>query len=310
MISLFSVPKPFRGHIGTIQTNALESWVRLSPPCQITLFGDEEGTAEVATRYMVQHVPDVARNQYGTPLLNDLFGKAQAMANHNLMCYINADIILMSDFMRAIERVLHLKKSFLMAGRRLDIDLEQSLSFEQPDWEKRFRLYAREHGKPRPAEWIDYFVFPRGLYQDLLPFAIGRAAFDNWLLWKARSLGAPVVDASEAVMAVHQNHDYSHHPQGQKGVWEGSEARSNIALLGGGHHCFTLADATHRLTPTGLKLNLSGEYFRRHVEVAVMALRSRTLPIRHRLGLRRSNMDDLSKVIRKAFSAFSKRNVG
>jgi len=310
MISLFSAPKPFRGHIGDIQKNALASWIRLSPPCEIILFGDEKGTAEMATRFGVRHVPEVLRNEYGTPLLNDLFEKAQAMATHNLMCYVNADIILMSDFMRATERVRRLKKSFLMVGRRLDIDLEQSLNVEQPDWEERFRLYAREHGKPRPAEWIDYFVFPRGLYQDLLPFAIGRAAFDNWLLWKARSLGAPVVDASEAVLAVHQNHDYSHHPQGQKGVWEGSEAKSNIALLGGGHHCFTLADATHSVTPTGLKLNLSGEYFRRRWEVAVMALRSWTLPVRHRLGLRRSNMDHLSKVIRRALSPFSKRNVG
>jgi hypothetical protein len=29
-----------------------------------------------------------------------------------------------------------------------------------------------------------------------------------------------VVDASDAVLAVPQNHDYAYHPDGEKGVWE------------------------------------------------------------------------------------------
>lgn len=309
MVSLFSVPKPFRGHIGVIQTNALQSWVRLSPPCEIFLLGNEEGTAEAAARFRVRHLPDVLRNEYGTPLLNDVFERTQEMATRGLMCYVNADIILMSDFMRAVEHVRRLKKSFLIVGRRVDIDLRQSLNVEQPDWEEGFRLYVQEHGKPRPPEWIDYFVFPRWLYQDLLPFAIGRAAFDNWLLWRARSLGAPLVDASEAIMAVHQNHDYSHHPQGQKGVWEGSEARRNRELMGGWHHCFTLADATHRLTSTGLRLNLSGEYLRRRLQVALTLLQVGTLSLRHRVGLRKSSIDHLLDVIGKTFSGLSKGKI-
>jgi hypothetical protein len=102
-------------------------------------------------------------------------------------------------------------------------------------------------------------IFRRGLYRDLFPFALGRAGFDNWLLWKAHSLKAPVIDASRAVMAVHQNHDYSHHPQGERGVWEGAEAKRNRELMGGWHHSFTLSDASHRLVSTKIKLNLSGE---------------------------------------------------
>jgi hypothetical protein len=72
-------------------------------------------------------------------------------------------------------------------------------------------------------------------------------------------LKAPVIDASRAVMAVHQNHDYSHHPQGERGVWEGAEAKRNRELMGGWHHSFTLSDASHRLVSTKIKLNLSGE---------------------------------------------------
>ena len=145
------------------------------------------------------------------------------------------------------------------------------MGFSGPDWEERFRNHVLQSGNPTPPEWIDYFIFPRGFYRDLLPFALGRAGFDNWLLWKARSLGAPIIDASEVVTVVHQNHDYSHHPQGRKGVWFGPEAERNLELMGGGHHCFTLADATHRQTPAGLKPNLNAERM-----IRIMWTRART----------------------------------
>ena len=42
MLTIFSTPKPFRGHIGVIQRNAIESWKRIHPDVEIILFGDEE----------------------------------------------------------------------------------------------------------------------------------------------------------------------------------------------------------------------------------------------------------------------------
>ena len=51
MLTLFSTPKPFRGHIAVIQTNAIRSWLELEPACEVILFGDEEGTAEVAAAF-------------------------------------------------------------------------------------------------------------------------------------------------------------------------------------------------------------------------------------------------------------------
>jgi hypothetical protein len=70
LLTLFSIPKPFDGHIGVIQRNALESWTRLRPACEIVLFGDEPGVAEVARELSLKHVPDVTRNEFGTPLVN------------------------------------------------------------------------------------------------------------------------------------------------------------------------------------------------------------------------------------------------
>jgi hypothetical protein len=286
MLTLFSCPKAFRGHIKVIQTNALQSWVALSPTCQIILFGEEEGIAEAASRFGARHIPNVSRNEYGTPLLDDVFSKAQEAASGAVMCYVNADVILISDIVKAVERVQKEKKAYLMVGRRWNVDLDQPWDFSQPDWQEKLRASVLRLGKPTPPEWIDYFVFPRGFYRGLHPFALGRAGFDNWLLWKARSLGGPIIDASETVMVVHQKHDYSHHPQGKEGVWNGAEAKRNRELMGGWHHCFTLSDATYRLTPAGLKLNLRKERLARIVLVGGMvrlchSLKAWTRPIRY-----------------------------
>jgi hypothetical protein len=273
MLTLFSVPKPFRSHIGIIQANALQSWLRLRPQCEVVLFAAEEGTAQMAAQFGALHVPEVSRNEFGTPLLNDLFEKAQQIASYPLVCYVNADIILLDDFARSVESLRRLKQPFLMVGRRWNVDLTEPVGFESPTWSDSLQRYARERGHLGSQYYIDYFVFPKGLFRNIPPFVIGRPAFDNWLLWRARSLGASLIDASQVVLAIHQNHDYAHHPRGRAGVYEGPEAKRNRELMDGSHHFFTLEDATHYLTAAGLKRNFSPRYFRRKWKFARRALR-------------------------------------
>jgi hypothetical protein len=255
MLTFFTTAKPFRAHIGIIQRNALQSWKALHPEIEIILFGNDEGAAEVAQEFGLRHEPHVACNELGTKRLNYLFARAQAVARHEILCYINCDIILMQDFCRAIERVRAMHREFLMVGRRWDTDITEPLAFAHPDWQEDLRSLALQCGRKCTAEWIDYFAFSRGVYgPDVPPFVL-RVFWDNWLVWKALDSKKPVVDASRAVLAVHQNHDYSHHPQGKPGVWNGEEARRNAQLAGGWRHLRTIADATELLTPDELKPN-------------------------------------------------------
>src|SRR5258707_10425545 len=151
-----------------------------------------------------------------------------------------------------------------------------------------------ETGRQRPRQWIDYFLFPKGLYYKKVPeFVIGRPGWDNWLLWYPLSERVPVVDASGAVMAVHQNHDYGYHPEGEKGVWEGEEARENYRLHEGKFR--TLADATHVVSGAdGLRVqpNYRG-WLTRAKDRGVagfyagwFGMLKATRPVRERLGLR------------------------
>lgn len=263
MLTIFSIPKPFRGRVATIQRNATYSWNLLRPQCDVILFGDEEGTAEIAATLKIRHISNIERNEYGTPLISSIFGIAQNIAKYQLMCYVNADIILTSDLIEAVQRVCQRKNRFLLTGQRWDFDLTEPIDFAETDWEKRLRIKVMEYGKLHPRSGIDYFVFPRGLYADIPPFAI-RGGWDNWLVYYARSLKVPVIDATQAITAIHQNHDYSHHPGGLIGLVEGPEAKRNIELMGGRAHAFSLEHATWILTPNSLRraLTMRHLYFR------------------------------------------------
>ncbi len=275
MLTIFTTAKPFRGHIRIIQRNALQSWKALHPGIEIILFGADEGATEVAQEFGLRREPHVERNEWGTKRLDYLFARAQAIARHEILCYINCDIILMQDFCRAIDRVRAMHREFLMVGRRWDTDITEPLPFQSrerqspdwrgqdlpasdsqtPQWQTDLRSLALHRGRKCTAEWIDYFVFSRGLYgPDMPPFVL-RVFWDNWLVWKALDSKRPVVDASRAVMAVHQNHDYSYQPQGKAGIWSGEEAGLNGQLAGGWRHLRTIADATEVLPPEKLKPN-------------------------------------------------------
>src|SRR5262245_25349056 len=225
MITFFTTGKPFTGHSGIIQRNALKSWKLTAPDAEIILFGDEEGAAETAAELGIRHVAQVERatsqsGESGPKVLRSFFDAAQKLARHEILCYSNCDIVLTEDFLPAVKKVAENRKEFLMVGRRWDTDVRKEIPFEEPDWAERVRELARVKSDRLKGDWIDYFVFRRGFYLEKLPpLVVGRVFWDQWLVWKARSEGAALVDASDAVMAIHQNHDYGYHPAGKSGVW-------------------------------------------------------------------------------------------
>ncbi len=243
-ITFFTIPKPFADHIGTIQANAVGSWALLG---DVILFGDDDGVAGAAAAAGARHVPEIARNEHGTPLLSDAFAQAERLSSSPTLCFVNSDIVLFGDLPAA---VAHVDAPFLVVGESWNANVRTPIVFDD-DWEKRVRALPQ---RKRGADAIDYFAFSRGLYDGMPPFAIGRTAFDNWLIWKACERGATVVDATPVVRTIHQAHDYAH--GGSLGqIRVSSEAERNRELTGGKHHLFSRFDATHRLTRAGLVPN-------------------------------------------------------
>jgi len=270
MLTLFSAPKPFDGHVGLIQRNALASWSALAPETEVLLLGDEPGLAAAAAEWGAGHLKGVARNDSGTPLVNSIFSLAQQRARHALMCYVNADILLLEDFLPSVKRVGQELDRFLMVGRRWDLEVEESLSFD-PAGRERLRRKLSQVGRMHPPAGSDFFVFRKGEFADMPGFALGRAGWDNWMIYAARAARLAVVDATDSVTIIHQTHDYGHLPGGQP-HYRLPESEANLQLAGGREMIFTLKDATWRLGPSGLlRQRISPAGLARTVEAALAA---------------------------------------
>jgi len=272
LITLFSAPKPFTNpHIAMIQRNAIRSWALLSD-VEVILLGEEEGLAEAARELGVQHIPHVARNANGTPLISSMFQLARENSHSDLLCIINADMILMPDFVEATRRVAKVKDKFVLLSQRWDYDITVSIDFAG-GWQDRLR--STVHGQNnlhRPAG-SDFFLFPKSCYTDIPAFIIGRAGWDNWMIYKAHREGWPVIDCTPSVMIVHQNHDYSHLPGG-KSHYEHPDTNENIRLAGGQANIrYTIIDSTHRLVGGTLaRPPLTYLRFMRKVELFLRAI--------------------------------------
>jgi hypothetical protein len=257
MLTIFACPKSFEDkHIRNIQRNAIRSWLLLEPRPQVILLGNEVGIAETCAEFSIRHVPHVKTNEYGTPLLNDVFENAERLATGNLLCYVNADIMLARDFSRALEITVASKPRFLLGGRPWNLDVSDELPFNAGG-EEIFRDRAVKEAQLRSPRSCDFFAFPRGLWGELPPFALGRAYFDNALLYRARRIGAALVDATQAVVAIHQNHDYPSHLDGAHKL-DNREAKRNVDLADGPGCLFTWKSATHVVRGGRLRFNLPG----------------------------------------------------
>lgn len=254
-LTIFTTPKPFVDpHIATIQRNAIRSWLHLGPEIEVLLVGDEPGMNDVAQEYGIKQLKEVNCNEQGTPLVSSIFNLARHAGQTPLLVYVNADIIFLPDLVESARQVYQLTRQsispvqsprFLMIGQRWDLDVRQSVDFSG-HWEQRLRADLKKRGQLHAPAGSDFFVFPRELFQEMPDFAIGRAGWDNWMIYQAKRQGWPVIDGTPSVTIIHQNHDYSHLPDG-KPHYELPESDRNTALAGGSAHLYMILDCDQEL---------------------------------------------------------------
>ena len=266
-LTIFTAPKPFTNpHVAVIQRNAIRSWIALGPKVEVILIGEEEGLAEAAASLGVKHLPEVQRNANGTPLVSSMFELARQASDSPLLACVNADILLMPDLLQGAQNALSQSSKFLLVGQRWDLEVLETLEFS-PGWPEQLRDRAQRQGRLHRASGSDYFVFPRDCFVNMPAFAIGRAGWDNWMIYSGRAQAWPVIDGTHDIMIVHQNHDYSHLPGGQP-HYKLPETFQNIRLAGGRRAIFELSDASHVLIEGRLRPQpLHWRKFWREVEI-------------------------------------------
>lgn len=232
MLTIFAVPKPFDQISATIQHNAILSWTSLQPTCEVILLGDEPGVADFARAHNLSHIPQIEYNSYGTPLISSVFKLATRTATYNRLAYVNADIILPANFVPAIDSISF--RNYLLIGRRTCVAIDDSIDFGQDQWRENLMSGAFDGGRLDSAWGMDYFIFPRGMWNEIPPFAIGRFGWDNWLVYNTLCRRIPVVDLTRAVAILHQDHDYKTTAGFDHQNWNSDEIRTNLSLAGKG----------------------------------------------------------------------------
>src|SRR5208282_1114544 len=148
-------------------------------------------------------------------------------------------------------------------GRRTNLEVREAMEFGE-GWEEKLKERMRREGHLESHTGIDFFVFPRGTYQDVPALAIGRVWFDQWCIKYARKKGLPVVDLTRFCAIAHQLHDYNHVTGGKElGTYGGVEADENLKLYGERPHAYTILSATHVMAEDG---SIRRVFWQREVE--------------------------------------------
>jgi len=264
-LTIFALPKAFVGHNGVIQRNAIKSWTLLSPKPEIILMGNDAGVAQYAAEMGLRHIAEVRKNEFGTPLVSDLFARAQEEASNDVLMYINSDIILLDDFMTALGNVRQRFDEFLMVGQRWNTPITSEIDFGIVRWREQLREFVNQNSVLFATCGIDYFVFTHGLWSVIPDFGIGRSAWDNWLVWKPMDEGKVVVDATDVVMAIHQDHEYIPSPS------KLNEEAQNRSLCEDAQSFGFTSSAAWKCTPAGVVMRNAGEFLQNNYNMTERA---------------------------------------
>jgi hypothetical protein len=270
LLTLFTAPKAFTDQqIINIQCNALRSWKALGKNVEILVFGNDEGIAKYTQKLGVRHIPEVTCNSHGTPLISSMLALARETSASTFLGIINADIIIFQDMLEAVSTAADKFKKFLLVGQRWDLDVTEEITGGIDQFLALKRTIPSK-GILHPPMGSDYFIFPRECYLRIPDFAIGRAGWDNWFIYKSRWEGWPVVDCTHDVMIAHQNHDYRHLPGGQP-HYRLPETKENVEQGGGDHTIFTLYDSQFDL--------VSGKIFKRKMTIKKLLRETEIFPL-------------------------------
>jgi hypothetical protein len=180
MITIFSIPKDFKGKADISQQNAILSWKKAIPNSEIILCGDDFGVRNICIEHNIKHLPNVKTNDNGTPYLSSAFELVTENASNDILLYVNCDIIFKDDISDTLKYVD--AKEFLLCGRRYDVDIDTKLDFISDKSSNEIFKFLDKNSSLHGPGGIDYFCFPKGMFK-LKEFLVGRPGWDNWLLY-------------------------------------------------------------------------------------------------------------------------------
>ena len=206
MLTIFAIPKPFTGIDDIHQRNAINSWKQVVDGRDIVLIGGEE-TQRVARELGVECATGLKTNTLGTPLVSSAFEIVHNKTNSPYLAYANCDMILFSNFKSAFEmlRQCDQLESFFATTRRIDLALDKLVDFQNETEVAKLKQDAATTGVAESLVCKDVMLFPRDLFEAIPDFAVGRGNWDNWMVFRAKQLGVPVIRINSDFQTIHQS---------------------------------------------------------------------------------------------------------
>ncbi|KAK6174333.1 hypothetical protein SNE40_017634 [Patella caerulea] len=190
----------------TVYTNTFLNWKKFKPHVQPVVFTNESAVIKQAMEHGWECQPLLHVSPYNVPILKYMYIQVQQKYRSRFYAYVNSDILFDDGLIKTLTAVnsstsLPKVTPLLIIGQRtnvLNVTLAESSTFQKlHEISKRGRLFHTY------AE--DYFITDRRFPWETIPeLAIGRPAYDNFLVLFARAGNMTVIDSTATILAVHQ----------------------------------------------------------------------------------------------------------
>ncbi len=264
MITIFSTPKNFTNEFTKIQKNAFLNWRSLSKKIEIIIMGNSLGAESEAKKIGAKYIKEIESSKDGIPTIPGLFKTAEKNSTNDILCYVNSDILFPKNFLETIKILKMYNRKYLAVGHRWDLNVNELIDFSNSDDSNNFWSYAKEKSKKHSCTGIDYFIFKKGTFNKIPKLVIGRIGWDNWLLWKARNKRIPLIDISDNVFTIHQNHSYNYKSyKNHADLLSSNDAIHNIKITG--ENALNLLDSNYHIVSSNIKRKKSKEFRMRNL---------------------------------------------
>ena len=155
----------------------------------------------------------IKTNKYGVPLFRDMYENVyKHCPKSRTYTYINGDLFSTYDgFIGTIKAVYPDSYSklgeFVLVGQRTNVPWDVSLDAQTLTNETFHQLF--QTGELMVPNAVDYFISTRHAFNwdDIPPFVIGRAVYDNWLIEDLlfQTPNTQLVDVTQTLPMIHQN---------------------------------------------------------------------------------------------------------
>lgn len=220
-VTIYTVPEPFEGIVAEIQSQAVYSWLLLSPDLRVVLLGNHLSLKSFADKLRPRVVveSDIDFTFSGAPLFHSVLARACASSS-DIAVLIDPQFILLHDFIDTLQYAHNLQHDWLLVAISKSINkLPFQLNFQR-------NLWVEETSQPVREEQVHAYVKAHGIWSNcsgrylwawnaehvplhagVMPsFVYGYGLHHEWLLNEALLSGIRFVfDASDAVLAFYSS---------------------------------------------------------------------------------------------------------